>query len=583
MKVNPLGTAAVFTALLPGDSVTALAMDAAGNVYTAGAWFNNSPFPYGPVIAVSSIAPLGQTLRYYSAIPIEGSSAYYTYDPAFGLAVDSQGAAYFAGSSESATVPATGVTTSSTSSAFLLKFDPAPDQTDVQVSVQSNPGTIGSGGSATVVFSVSNAGPATAQDVVFSTGPLGSVTFACQATGSGVCAAGSPVPRVAFPAIPPGTTETVTLTISTSSIAPSGVTISVRVTSVTSDLNQDNNFTSTLLSPNITLVSVVSYLDSTALQALNLPYQITGTLNTPFPGLPSMPNVAIPGRQFSVYWPSPQITNIGGYPALFLHWSDGSTSNPRTFTATGATMSVIAFFQLLTMPYLSPSGVTNSASYAAAGVSPGELVAIFGANISVPASGTVVNDAFAISIGNVQILFDGVPAPLLYVSTLQANAIVPYSVAGKTSTTITLQVGSGSAAMAVPVTLAAPGLFTANESGTGQVSALNQDSTVNSAQNPAHPGDIIMLHGTGEGLISPTPPDGTISSAPTPVPVLSISVVIGNQQAQVVSAAEAPALPAGVIQINARIPAGISNDPQVPVTWAAGTISSPSGTTIAVK
>jgi uncharacterized protein (TIGR03437 family) len=583
MKVNPLGTAAAFSTLLPGDSVTAVAMDRAGNLYTAGAWIDNNPFPYGPVIAVSSIDPSGQTLRYYSAVPIEPSSAYFTYDTALGLVVDSQGAAYLAGSSLSATIPAQGVATSSTSSAFLLKFDPAPDQTDVQVSVQSNPGTIGSGGSATVVFSVSNAGPAMAQSVVFSTSPLGSVTFACQASGSGICAAGSPVPRVDFPAIPPGSIETVTLVISTSSIAPSPVAISVRVTSLTSDLDQNNNFTTAQLSPNTTLVSVNSYLGSATLQPLNLTYQITGTLNTPVPGRLNLPNVATPGSQFQVYWPSPQITNVGGYPALFLQWSDGNTSNPRTFTATGATMSVSAFFQLLTMPYLSPSGITNSASYAAGGVSPGELVTIFGANISVPASGTVVNGAFATSIGNVQILFDGVPAPLIYVSILQANAIVPYSVAGKTSTTVTLQVGSGSAAMAVPVTPAAPGLFTANASGTGQVSALNQDLTVNSAQNPAHAGDIIVLYGTGEGLVSPIPPDGTISSAPTPVPVLPISVVIGNQQAQVLYAAEAPALTAGVIQINARIPAGISNNPQVPVAWAAGTISSPTGTTIAVK
>jgi uncharacterized protein (TIGR03437 family) len=56
-----------------------------------------------------------------------------------------------------------------------------------------------------------------------------------------------------------------------------------------------------------------------------------------------------------------------------------------------------------------------------------------------------------------------------------------------------------------------------------------------------------------------------------------------GQPDQVSYAAEAPSLTAGVIQIDATIPAGVSNNQQVPVSWSAGTYSSQAGTTIAVK
>jgi uncharacterized protein (TIGR03437 family) len=168
-------------------------------------------------------------------------------------------------------------------------------------------------------------------------------------------------------------------------------------------------------------------------------------------------------------------------------------------------------------------------------------------------------------------------------SAAQASVVVPYEVAGKTSTTITVRSAGGSNSVQVPVVPAVPALFTANESGTGQAAALNQDGTVNSPANPANRGDVIVLYGTGEGLVQPLPADGTISSVPTPVPVLPITVIIGGQPAHVDYAAEAPSLTAGVIQINATIPAGIGNNQQVPVSWSAGTYSSQPGTTIAVK
>ena len=54
----------------------------------------------------------------------------------------------------------------------------------------------------------------------------------------------------------------------------------------------------------------------------------------------------------------------------------------------------------------------------------------------------------------------------------------------------------------------APGLYTANQQGTGQALALNQDNTKNSTSNPAARGSVVQLFGTGQGPVTHPVPDG---------------------------------------------------------------------------
>ena len=81
-----------------------------------------------------------------------------------------------------------------------------------------------------------------------------------------------------------------------------------------------------------------------------------------------------------------------------------------------------------------------------------------------------------------------------------------------------------------PVAPSSPGLFTADSTGHGQAAGLNQDGTANSATNPAHVGDVIVLYATGEGQTSPAGIDGQPASAPAPV--LPLKVTIGKGRAQ---------------------------------------------------
>jgi uncharacterized protein (TIGR03437 family) len=89
------------------------------------------------------------------------------------------------------------------------------------------------------------------------------------------------------------------------------------------------------------------------------------------------------------------------------------------------------------------------------------------------------------------VTFDGVPANLSYAESTQIAAAVPDGVAGKTSMRFKLHYqGQIAAAAVVPVAATAPGLFTKDESGSGQGAIFNQDGSVNNPGNAAARGSL---------------------------------------------------------------------------------------------
>jgi uncharacterized protein (TIGR03437 family) len=169
----------------------------------------------------------------------------------------------------------------------------------------------------------------------------------------------------------------------------------------------------------------------------------------------------------------------------------GSYSGSITVTnVPDNTKTAISVTLTLTNPggQLSPNGVVNGASFLPGPVSPGLIVTIYGSAIgpSTLTSGQADSSGkLANTVAGAQILFDGVPAPLVYVSATQASAIVPYEVAGQTTTQMQAVYNSvKSNIVAVPVAATAPGVFTANSTGSGQGAIQNQDGSFNSPPTP---------------------------------------------------------------------------------------------------
>jgi uncharacterized protein (TIGR03437 family) len=220
-------------------------------------------------------------------------------------------------------------------------------------------------------------------------------------------------------------------------------------------------------------------------------------------------------------------------------------------------------------------------------VSPGELIALFGTGIGpdAPAFGVVGADGhLATSAGGTSVLFDGVAAPIVFVSKNQINAVVPLAVAGKTTTVVQIRTaGQPSVTSSLSVGDTTPGLFTADGSGVGQAAALNQDGSLNSPANPAAPGSVVVLYGTGAGSTAENSTDGEIIGSILYRPKAPVFVRVGKLPAEVKYAGSAPLLVNGVLQVNVELPRELIGGPAVPIQLVAGPYSSGPGVTIAVK
>jgi uncharacterized protein (TIGR03437 family) len=238
-------------------------------------------------------------------------------------------------------------------------------------------------------------------------------------------------------------------------------------------------------------------------------------------------------------------------------------------------------------------GVVNAASYLGGSVSPGELVAIFGTAMGPAAAAYGATDPFtgklATTIGGVEVLFNGVAAPMVYAGSTQISAVVPYEIALSPNPSVSIQyMGQVSNAYQVNSAATAPGLFTENSSGSGPGAILNQDNSVNGLGNPAANGSIVQMYLTGEGQTNPQGVTGAITTATlpppqvTPAPLLSVGVLIDGQPASYVYAGEAPGQVAGVMQLNVRIPS-TARPGNLSITVSIGGNMSQNGVTVSVQ
>jgi uncharacterized protein (TIGR03437 family) len=232
------------------------------------------------------------------------------------------------------------------------------------------------------------------------------------------------------------------------------------------------------------------------------------------------------------------------------------------------------------------ASIVNAASQTVGAIAPGEIVSLLGLELGPQSPASYQLDAagnVATSLAGLSVLFDGVPAPLLYVSQTQVNTVVPYEVAGKTSVEIAVEINGMRFTTGAPVAASAPAVFTADATGHGQASAYNSDTSTNSAANPAARGSAISLFATGAGQTVPDGITGQISQGQPSQPVLGVSVKIGSTAAVVQSVAPVPGQVAGLFKLIAIVPPAVAPGPSVPVVLTVGSSSGPSGVTIAVQ
>jgi uncharacterized protein (TIGR03437 family) len=221
-------------------------------------------------------------------------------------------------------------------------------------------------------------------------------------------------------------------------------------------------------------------------------------------------------------------------------------------------------------PTVSLTCAGSSASLMLGPISPGELVSLFGSGLG-PKQGVLVGDnppnPYPTQASNVQVTFNGIPAPLLWVQDAQINAVVPWSTTVGQNTQICATHNNVTTnCLTLPVVAATPAVFTVDGV---YAAALNQDGSYNTADNPAAPGTIVSVWATGLGPITPAQPDGTPIGLPLPTNNLAfgIEAIYALGPSGVVTeyvpfieqyAGPAPTLVAGVSQINFRVESFVS-------------------------
>ncbi|MGA2131400.1 MAG: IPT/TIG domain-containing protein [Bryobacteraceae bacterium] len=226
---------------------------------------------------------------------------------------------------------------------------------------------------------------------------------------------------------------------------------------------------------------------------------------------------------------------------------DPSSLMPGTYTATitingggvAGSQSIplsVTIDPVTTAPTVTVSSVTDAADFHAGPVVPGSLATVWGSNLSGQ---------------NVSVTFNGTAANLLYSGAQQINLQIPAALSGQASTQMLVTVdGSNSTPFTVQLTTVAPAVFTPG--------VLNQDSSVNSATNPAAVGSVLQIFGTG------IPATGAVAS-----------VTIQNQSNLTpLYAGAAPGL-MGVQQVNVVIPEGVTGSSANLVICVAGAKGQP--------
>ncbi len=209
-------------------------------------------------------------------------------------------------------------------------------------------------------------------------------------------------------------------------------------------------------------------------------------------------------------------------------------------------------------------------------------VALYGTNLAPVGDSRMWNSATEIlngklptSLDGTSVTVNGKAATVEYISPGQVNIQMPDDTAiGPVPVVVTTTSGGASSSFTVSYAPFSPGFFPATAP---YIAAQHADNSYVTASAPALPGEVIILWGGGMGPASPAVPAEQVFVGASPL-ANTVTVTIGGQPAVLDFAG---VVGAGLVQINAHVPAGIGSGDQA-VVASVGGVSSPSGAYISV-
>ena len=235
----------------------------------------------------------------------------------------------------------------------------------------------------------------------------------------------------------------------------------------------------------------------------------------------------------------------------------------------------------LSAPSYSVASIVNSATNEPGAIAPNTIISIYGQNLSFETKAISEADIVGLQLPTVlagtgvRVFVGNIPAVVYFVSPGQVNVLVPNNLRpGSFHLQLTRD---GRAGPAIRITLrpAAPALFPLDPT---TAVATRADGSLVSWEQPAKPGEMVVLYATGLGPTNPNPPYGQVPHTAALIERLDELEVLLNgtavETARIAYAGQTPGF-AGLYQINLLLPDDAPPNPEIRI--AVGDDSSPIG------
>jgi uncharacterized protein (TIGR03437 family) len=221
------------------------------------------------------------------------------------------------------------------------------------------------------------------------------------------------------------------------------------------------------------------------------------------------------------------------------------------------------------------SSVVNAANNSTS-LAPGALISVYGTSMS-PVNVATSQIPLPTALGQSCLSVNGTPVPLLFVSSSQVNAQLPYNVGGNAALSIHTP-GGVSNNFNFTVGVAAPSVFLSGTAGplTGLPTIVRtSNNQLVTPTNPIYFNDTLTIYANGLGMTSPQVAAGSPApTSPLANAVIQPTVTLGGVNLSVSYAGLTPG-GVGVYQINANVPFGVPQGLSVPLVISqAGATSS---------
>jgi uncharacterized protein (TIGR03437 family) len=266
-----------------------------------------------------------------------------------------------------------------------------------------------------------------------------------------------------------------------------------------------------------------------------------------------------------------------------------------TLTSNAANNSQISVPVVFTVekagtPVISDAGITNIANFAAESAAPGEILAVFGDQLAAP--GTSAQNPglppLATTLGGVQVLVNGTPAPLYFASPGQVNFQLPYEApTGQTTTVQVVSNGTPGNLRPISVTPVVPRVLVWPSSvipgGYGIIVNTDGSLTLPSpvagfTTHGAKPGDTLTIYCEAFGQTTPPAVTGAAATSMPLEEIPNVTVTFGglfegNQTTATAIFAGLTPTAVGLYQVDVTIPANVPTGSAVSVIVNVGGVA----------